>query len=102
MAIEVNNTTPGGQRVQDSQRNRVAGENSERTVVGDAPKDRDAVKISSDAQRIRETQSQLERESAIDAERVEKIKSAISRGEYPLDNARIAERFVALESQLDG
>jgi negative regulator of flagellin synthesis FlgM len=37
----------------------------------------------------------------VDMERVARIKTAIARGEYPVDTDRIAEKFVELEGLLD-
>lgn len=102
MAIEVNNTSNlSGSRVQGSPRGKADDAQQPNTSAERRAADREAVEISRDATTIRETQSKLERESAIDSERVNQIKAAIGRGDYPLDNARIAERFLALERQLD-
>ena len=37
-----------------------------------------------------------------DAAKVEQIKQALAEGNYPLDERRIAESFVAIESMLGG
>ena len=45
---------------------------------------------------------QATQEPAYDRAKVEAIKSAIQRGQYPLDVRRIAENFVALEKMIKG
>ena len=37
-----------------------------------------------------------------DADKVARIKTAISEGNYPVDAAKVAESFVALERMIDG
>jgi negative regulator of flagellin synthesis FlgM len=60
----------------------------------------DSVKISEDAASLRAMQAKLEGQDSFDEARVNKIKLAIANGDYPIDNQRLAEKFLQLESKL--
>ena len=58
------------------------------------------VQLSQDAQSLQRVQETLDRQDSFDKERVEEIRQAIGEGRYPIDNDRLARRFMELESQL--
>jgi negative regulator of flagellin synthesis FlgM len=60
----------------------------------------DTVSISAETVRIRELQSQLNSISEVDLDKVELIKQEIAKGNYPIDNQRIAENLINLEKAL--
>ena len=105
MAIDINTglgpLTQGGRRAQEHAN--VAGSGStSRAKHGDSESNADdSVSISNDAATLRNIQSQLESQDSFDEARVNEIKQAISEGRYPIDNRRLAEKFLQLESQLN-
>jgi negative regulator of flagellin synthesis FlgM len=60
----------------------------------------DTVSISQETVHIRELQSQLNSISEVDQEKVEAIKQEIAKGNYPIDNEKIAENLINLEKAL--
>ena len=60
----------------------------------------DSVKISNDAAALKAMEARLERQESFDEARVKEIRQAIEQGQYPIDNQRLAENFLKLESKL--
>ena len=85
--------------------NNNAGKTQEKSNAQDkslpsTDKTEDTVSISSETVHIRELQSQLNNVSEIDMDKVEAIKQEIAKGNYPIDNERIAENLINLEKAL--
>jgi negative regulator of flagellin synthesis FlgM len=103
MAIDINNGLgPLAQRGNKAA-DRAEAEQSSRSKdrgVDKAPQGQDSVKISEDANSMRAMQARLERQESFDEARVAEIRQAISDGNYPIDNQRLAEKFLELESKL--
>ena len=104
MAIEFNNNSLGPL-------SQSGGKAAQQTAADDAAKARaqakardaraeDSVEISADANSLRAMQARLERQESFDEARVAEIKQAIADGQYPIDNQRLAEKFLQLESTL--
>ena len=72
----------------------------QRTEDAQAEQRADQVRLSEDAQSLQRVQETLERQDSFDQQRVDEIKQAIGEGRYPIDNDRLARRFMALEDQL--
>ena len=68
--------------------------------VDKASTSQDSVKISQDANSMRAMQTRIEQQQSFDEARVAEIRQAISDGNYPIDNQRLAEKFLELESKL--
>lgn len=60
----------------------------------------DTVSLSQESLQVRELQQQLEQVPEVDADKVEAIKQAIARGDYPLDAKKIAANLMNLEKIL--
>lgn len=60
----------------------------------------DRVSLSTESRQVRELQQQLEQVPEIDADKVQAIKQAIARGDYPLDTKKIAANLMNLEKIL--
>ncbi len=60
----------------------------------------DSVTISDDAASLRAMHSRIDSQASFDEARVNEIKQAIDKGQYPIDNQRLAEKFLQLESKL--
>ena len=103
MAIEFNNNSlgplsgSGGKTGQSSVEE--AARNKAQARLPDARAE-DSVQISEDANSLRAMQARLERQESFDEARVAEIKQAIAEGRYPIDNQRLAEKFLQLESNL--
>ena len=109
MSIELNSNAANVKRQADAAanaakdvaaRDKVAKERVRAERQASADQQADKVQLSEDAQSLQRIQETLEREDSFDAKRVEDIKQAISEGRYPVDNDRLARRFLDLESQL--
>ncbi|MEM7101087.1 MAG: flagellar biosynthesis anti-sigma factor FlgM [Pseudomonadota bacterium] len=74
--------------------------NADRAARANAEQDAQQVRLSDEAQSLQRVQEALEREDSFDQQRVEEIKRAIGEGQYPIDNDRLARRFLDLEAQL--
>ncbi len=57
----------------------------------------DRVTLTSTASRLKDLEQQLNESSAVDSERVARVQSAISNGEYKVDADRIADKMLAFE-----
>jgi len=81
-----------------------AGKTQEKTSADSAPQaptdKEDTVSISQETVHIRELQSQLNSISEVDQEKVDAIKQEIAKGNYPIDQQRIAENLINLEKAL--
>lgn len=60
----------------------------------------DRVSISEESLQVRELQQQLDQVPEVDAEKVNAIKQAIARGDYPIDAKKIAANVMNLEKIL--
>ncbi len=60
----------------------------------------DTVSLSEEASQVLELQKQLNDVPEVDADKVEAIKQAIAKGQYPLDPERIAQNMTNLEKAL--
>ena len=103
MAIDINNrlglTTPNsGKRAENARGEGVNRGNQ--SHPGREAQAEDSVTISDDAASLRAMQTRLEHQDSFDEARVNAFKQAIARGEYPIDNQRLAEKFLQLESKL--
>jgi negative regulator of flagellin synthesis FlgM len=100
MTIDINNglgpLAQGGSKTTERQESQIAS----KTPEAREHTSKDTVKISDDATNLREMQARLERQESFDEARVSEIRQAISEGRYPIDNERLAEKFLELESQL--
>lgn len=100
MTIDINNglgpLAQGGSKATERQES----SNASKTPEAREQSNKDTVKISDDANNLREMQARLERQESFDEARVSEIRQAISEGHYPIDNERLAEKFLELESQL--
>ncbi|MES1154297.1 flagellar biosynthesis anti-sigma factor FlgM [Rhodanobacter soli] len=72
---------------------------SDATVA--APKADDQVKLTDSALALQEA-ARTGDTSAIDSQRVERLRQAVADGSYKIDAGRIADRMLALEQQLGG
>ncbi|TFZ17671.1 flagellar biosynthesis anti-sigma factor FlgM [Stutzerimonas stutzeri] len=74
-------------------------------VAGDAPKTNtsastgDTVQLSPEAQRLQQAADKLNEQSAVDQERVAKLRQAIADGSYQVDSQRVATKLLAFETQ---
>ena len=60
----------------------------------------DIVTITSSAVNLHAAEKEMKAVPVIDVEKVEQIRNAIKNGEYEVDPAKIADKFVSLESSL--
>ena len=106
MSIEINSNSLNPKRQSDVSGNTakqaVADKKAAQQRAADQAKADDAtqVRLSEDAQSLQRVQETLERQDSFDTDRVEQIKQAIGEGRYPIDNDRLARRFLELETQL--
>jgi len=103
MAIEINNglgplSQRGGKTTESGIAN--AAGNDKTPSAQHQAELKDSVQISADANSVRNLANKLEQQESFDEVRVAEIRQAISEGNYPIDNQRLAENFLALESQL--
>jgi len=81
-----------------------ASKSQEKTSADNAPQSpastEDTVSISQETVHIRELQSQLNNISEVDQDKVDAIKQEIAKGNYPIDEQRIAENLINLEKAL--
>jgi negative regulator of flagellin synthesis FlgM len=104
MAIDINNRLGGLTQTNAKAADQAADGAKAKAKAGDAASReadaRDAVKISDDAAALQAMQTRLERQESFDEARVSEIRQAIESGQYPIDNQRLAENFLKLESKL--
>ena len=105
MTIDFNNPNLG-RRIGESQLDRKAGATESGTAAR-SPKSEsserssDQVDLSSDVQSLKSLEAKIHTFPEIDHAKVEAIRTAIAEGRYHVDPVRLAERFIALESELD-
>lgn len=104
MPIDINNLNPNN--IADRRVKGGSGAASEKTgpasesTPGSKSND-DQVRLSDEAQTLKRLENSVADLPAFDNERVESIREAIAEGRYHVDPDRLAERFMALESELD-
>ena len=108
MTIDINNLNPSN--IADR---RVKGGAAEVSDHASAPSDKvsafmafltsadDQVQLSAEAQTLKRLENSVAEIPAFDEARVESIREAIAEGRYHVDADRLAERFMALESELN-
>ena len=62
----------------------------------------DKVSLSEESLQVRELQQQLDQIPEVDAAKVQAIKQAIARGDYPVDAQKVAANLMNLEKLLSG
>ena len=62
----------------------------------------DKVSLSEQSLQVRELQQRLDQVPEVDAEKVQAIKQAIARGDYPVDAQKLAANLMNLEKILSG
>lgn len=99
MAIDISGVNPNklNQPANRAERN---AENRARQAEKSAESRQEEVRISEDAQAIERLAREVRSAESFDEQRVKDITQAISEGRYPVDNQRVAEKFLELESQL--
>lgn len=60
----------------------------------------DSVTITPYAAKLQAAERELKAVPVVDVERVEQLRNAIKNGEYEIDPAKIADKFISLESSL--
>ena len=75
--------------------------NAARSERSDSPADVDRVDLSGDAQTLKSLEAKIRTFPEVDNLKVEAIRTAIAEGRYHVDPVRLAERFIALESELE-
>lgn len=76
------------------------GERASLASVSDAP--RAAAPAPTDELRLSDVAREAMQEPEFDRAKVDAIRQAIERGQYPLDSRRIAESFLAIEQMIKG
>ncbi|XOV81496.1 MAG: flagellar biosynthesis anti-sigma factor FlgM [bacterium] len=103
MAIDINNRFGGPAQTNPNAAERAREEtNTPRAnSAGQADaKAQDSVRISDDAAALKAMEARLEQQDSFDEARVKDIRRAIEQGQYPIDNQRLADNFLKLESKL--
>ncbi len=67
----------------------------------ESPASTDHVDLSANAQTLQSLEAKIHTFPEIDHAKVEAIRNAIAEGRYHVDPVRLAERFIALESELE-
>jgi negative regulator of flagellin synthesis FlgM len=62
--------------------------------------DADKVSLTGAAETLRKLETAIASIPDVNADRVERLKNAVARGEYAMDSNRIAEKMIALERML--
>ncbi|MEE4282099.1 MAG: flagellar biosynthesis anti-sigma factor FlgM [Pseudomonadales bacterium] len=103
MAIDINNRFGGLAQTNPNATERTREESKSPRSDAAGQQDtraQDSVKISNDAAALKALEARLERQESFDDARVKEIRQAIEQGQYPIDNQRLAENFLKLESKL--
>ncbi len=103
MAIDINNRFGGLAQTNPNAAERTREESKSSRSDAASQQDaraQDSVKISDDAAALKALEARLERQESFDDARVKEIRQAIEQGQYPIDNQRLAENFLKLESKL--
>jgi negative regulator of flagellin synthesis FlgM len=61
----------------------------------------DTVSITDMASRLKSLETKLESQPAVDQSRVDKVRDAISRGEYRINPERVADKMMDFEADFD-
>ena len=61
----------------------------------------DTVSLTDMASRLKSLESKLDSQSAIDQSRVDRVRDAISRGEFRIDPERVADKMMDFEADFD-
>ena len=77
---------------------RASPSHGQSTAAAAAPTD--AVTLSADASKIINIESKLKHLPEVDEARVERIRSAVAKGDYHIDPRRVAQKFLELDGQL--
>ncbi|MEM9623824.1 MAG: flagellar biosynthesis anti-sigma factor FlgM [Pseudomonadota bacterium] len=102
MAIDINNVNLGPVKGRDGHRPSAdTSSNATSSKTAGAEVQVDQVDLSADAQSLQRVEKQLESQESFDQQKVEQIKQALAKGEYPIDNERLASKFFELENQLN-
>lgn len=100
MSVDINNLGPGGVRDRsqtEARDDRIAPKRGDEVNARARPSD---VELSEDAKSLARA-ADGGASAEFDEARVEAIRAAIAEGRYPVDPARLAERFISLESELN-
>lgn len=104
MGIEINNNAalPVGNNAAGTDVKSVAPEHGKGNgkSAGQSPSTTDSVTITPYAAKLHAAERDLKAVPVVDAERVEQLRNAIQNGEYEIDPAKIADKFISLESSL--
>ncbi|NOX50110.1 MAG: flagellar biosynthesis anti-sigma factor FlgM [Gammaproteobacteria bacterium] len=106
MAIEVNSNQSGPIRDQNSAKTQPAEAQQSQARAHRAEADRktaqreDSVRISDDANSLRELAKNIDSQDSFDEAKVNEIKQAITEGRYPVNSRQLAENFLELESHI--
>ncbi len=104
MTIDFNNPNLN-RRIGESQFDRKAGAAESgvaaKSEQSDSPANVDHVDLSVNAQMLKSLEAKIHTFPEIDHAKVEAIRTAIAEGRYHVDPVRLAERFIALESELE-
>ncbi len=99
MVIEVNSNQSGPIRDQNSAKTQPA--EAQRAAADRKTAQReDSVRISDDANSLRELAKNIDSQDSFDEAKVNEIKQAITEGRYPVDSRQLAEKFLELESHI--
>ena len=100
MTSSINNINRSASNPLSNNASKTQKETSAESSVQTPADNGDTVSISKETVHIRELQSQLNSLSEVDMDKVESIKQEIAKGNYPIDNERIAENLINLEKAL--
>lgn len=105
--MALNNITgfPGNQSQRTSEGSQVQVARGEPTVAQQQtgrPSTVDTVSLTDTASRLRELENSLANMPVVDTQRVESIQRAIADGSYEMDAARIADKMLRFEAELQG
>ena len=99
MAINFNNIGSNG--VRDQSRAGQAADATRPSTESATPRpSQDRVELSDSAKALRSVASEVSDLPAVDTQRVDDIRRAISEGRYHVDPVRLAQKFVELEQDL--
>ena len=104
MPTDINNLNPnniGDRRIKGSSDAAPSKSDSAAESTAAPKSSDDQVRLSDEAQTLKRLQDSIADLPAFDNDRVESIREAIAEGRYHVDPERLAERFVALESELN-
>lgn len=100
MSMKIDHTDPSLLRTAGKTRQDGPAESAPASRPTAEPGSTDTVNLTDAAHDAAEAARALAAEPAFDAERVESIRAAIARGDYPVDAARLADAIIDLENEL--